>query len=95
MNFAAFQKRSIELFPETPDHDQSELLKTIRIPKNLMYLSNRLPMANYDFKGRKNQTVKVSRSINAVAARLNRGNRESTNAGPSTDDVQKKHHIKN
>ena len=31
-----------------------------------MYLSNRLPMANYDFKGRKNHTVKVSRSINAA-----------------------------
>jgi hypothetical protein len=39
-------------------------LKTIRIPKNLMYLSNRLPMANYDFRGKKNQTVKMSRSIN-------------------------------
>ena len=35
-----------------------------------MYLSNRLPMANYDFKGRKNHTVKVSRSINAKNHRL-------------------------
>jgi len=53
-----------ELFPDSPDLDQSELLKTIRIPKNLMYLSNRLPMANYDFKGKKNLTVKLSKSIN-------------------------------
>jgi hypothetical protein len=60
-----------------------------------MYLSNRLPMANYDFKGRKNQTVKVSRSINAVAARLNRGNRDSTNLGPSADELSNKHHLKN
>jgi hypothetical protein len=29
-----------------------------------MYLSNRLPMANYDFKGKKNHTIKMSRSIN-------------------------------
>jgi len=60
-----------------------------------MYLSNRLPMANYDFKGRKNQTVKVSRSINAVAARLNRGNRDSTNLGPRADELSNKHHLKN
>jgi hypothetical protein len=52
-------------------------------------------MANYDFKGRKNQTVKVSRSINAVAARLNRGNRDSTNLGPRADELSNKHHLKN
>lgn len=28
-----------------------------------MYLSNRLPIANYDLKGRKNQTVKISKTI--------------------------------
>ena len=53
-----------------------------------MYLSNRLPMANYDFKGRKNQTVKVSRSINGaikkqsiiqeVAARIQRNSIDSS-----------------
>lgn len=59
-----FQKKLQELFPDGTDNEQSELLKTIRIPKNIMYLSNRLPMANYEFKGKKNQTVKVSRSMN-------------------------------
>jgi hypothetical protein len=54
MGMTSFQKRSLDLFPDTPDIDQSELLKTIRIPKNIMYLSNRLPMANYDFKTKKN-----------------------------------------
>lgn len=57
MNMTSFQKWCGELFPEEngAESDQSELLKTIRIPKNLMYLSNRLPMANYDaFRGKKN-----------------------------------------
>ena len=102
MTMTGFQKRSIELFPDTPDHDHSELLKTIKVPKNLMYLSNRLPMANYDFKGRKNHTVKIPRSINAkyirptgqeAVIRIQRGSAEAN----MQSDEQKplKNHLKN
>lgn len=37
-----------ELFEEDEELGQSELLKTIKIPKNFMYLSNRLPNPAYD-----------------------------------------------
>lgn len=51
--------------------EESELLKTIRIPRNLMYLSNRLPMANYDLRGLKKNTsqFKLNRSINVQKSR--------------------------
>lgn len=48
-----FMKRSQKYFPDMYDEDdinenfQSILLKTIRIPKNIMHLSNRLPKKNY------------------------------------------------
>lgn len=53
-----FQKKCQELFPEAMAEyeEESELLKTIRIPRNLMYLSNRLPMPNYDLRGMKKNT---------------------------------------
>lgn len=48
----AFTKKFSEIFPEIAEQEsnefKNELLKTIRIPKNIMYLSNRLPMANYN-----------------------------------------------
>jgi len=44
----SFQNKSKELFPESEDKEKSELLKTIRLPKNLMYLSNRLPIPTYE-----------------------------------------------
>lgn len=49
-----FLKRSQKYFPDMYEEDeefnenfQSILLKTIRIPKNIMHLSNRLPKKNY------------------------------------------------
>lgn len=50
-----FRKRSQKYFPEFEEEEyddnfngQSLLLKTIRIPKNIMHLSSRLPKKNYD-----------------------------------------------
>lgn len=34
-----------------------------------MYLSNRLPLANYEVKGRKNQTVKLSKSLAGIKSK--------------------------
>ena len=50
-----FRKRSQKYYPEFDDEDYSEayqghsnLLKTIRLPKNIMHLSSRLPKKNYE-----------------------------------------------
>jgi hypothetical protein len=48
MNMNSFQNKVKELFPEEPEINENELLKTIRLPKNLMYLSNRLPNPTYE-----------------------------------------------
>ena len=66
MNMLVFQKKFQEIFPDFPEQEECELLKTIRIPKNIMYLSNRLPMANYEVKVERKQanSFKLNRSIN-------------------------------
>ena len=55
MEHPIFKKRSQKYYPEFEDEEydtaykgQSHLLKTIRIPKNIMHLSSRLPKKNYD-----------------------------------------------
>lgn len=53
MNFQSFTRMNKDLFPDlyqTGDslfEDQSKLLKTIYVPKNIMNVSDRLPQANY------------------------------------------------
>ena len=50
------KKKMAELFPDT-DFEQEEsqfnLLQTIRVPKNLLYLTDRLPKPNYNSEQRK------------------------------------------
>ena len=43
-------KKRIELYYPERKHDieQNILLKTIRLPNNMMYLTDKLPGANYD-----------------------------------------------
>lgn len=55
MEHPIFRKRSQKYFPEFEEEGyddgyagRSNLLKTIRIPKNFMHLSSRLPKKNYD-----------------------------------------------
>ena len=55
MEHPIIRKRSLKYFPEFEDEEyealyagQSNLLKTIRMPKNIMHLSSRLPKKNYD-----------------------------------------------
>lgn len=48
MQIPTFYKRFEKLFPEESFYnEQNILLKTIKFPKNLMYLSDRLPKQNY------------------------------------------------
>ncbi|CDW72959.1 protein kinase domain containing protein [Stylonychia lemnae] len=54
---SVFSKKFNEFFPDIAEQDKSELLKTIRIPKNIMYLSNRLPLANYNSNIKRHQQI--------------------------------------
>jgi hypothetical protein len=48
------RKKTEKLFPEDDPWDsQSTLLNTIRVPKNLLYLTDRLPKPNYDSETKK------------------------------------------
>lgn len=44
------RKRIEKLFPSTDEFydSQSSLLNTIRVPKNLLYLTDRLPKPSYE-----------------------------------------------
>ena len=43
------RKRAEKLFPQDEFYDsQSSLLNTIRVPKNLLYLTDRLPKPSYE-----------------------------------------------
>ena len=48
------RKRLDKYFPEEQFFEsQSALLSTIRVPKNLLYLTDRLPKPNYDNSAKK------------------------------------------
>jgi hypothetical protein len=48
------KKRIEKYFPSDPLYDShSALLSTIRVPKNLLYLTDRLPKPNYDSNEKK------------------------------------------
>lgn len=63
MNMSVFQNKIKELFPDEPDATENELLKTIRLPKNLMYLSNRLPNPNYEKNNKNTNSFKLNKSL--------------------------------
>jgi len=44
----AVVKRIEKYFPEETIFDKSQLVNEIRVPKNLMYLTDRLPQGTYD-----------------------------------------------
>jgi hypothetical protein len=51
MDMPAIKKKIDKLFPEDQFFDSySQLLSTIRVPKNLLYLTDRLPKPNYEMK---------------------------------------------
>jgi hypothetical protein len=57
------KKRIDKLFPEEDQfyNSQTDLLNTIRVPKNLLYLTDRLPKPNYDSKKLKEEDEKLKR----------------------------------
>jgi NIMA (never in mitosis gene a)-related kinase len=49
MDMPVIKKKIDKLFPEDQFYDSySQLLSTIRVPKNLLYLTDRLPKPNYE-----------------------------------------------
>jgi NIMA (never in mitosis gene a)-related kinase len=51
LEMPVIRAKSQKLFPQDffdPDPPQMNLLSTIRVPKNLLYLTDRLPKPNYD-----------------------------------------------
>lgn len=49
LDLPAVRKKTEKLFPEDPFNDShSQLLNTIRVPKNLLYLTDRLPKPMYE-----------------------------------------------
>jgi hypothetical protein len=58
----SIKKRLEKLFPEEDKFydSQTDLLNTIRVPKNLLYLTDRLPKPNYE-KKRKEEDERLKR----------------------------------
>jgi len=49
LEMPSIRKRIEKLFPQDEFYDSnSSLLNTIRVPKNLLYLTDRLPKPSYD-----------------------------------------------
>lgn len=47
LEMASVKQRSVQLLDEGEADLENVLLKTIRVPKNMMYLTDRLPKATY------------------------------------------------
>jgi hypothetical protein len=67
------KKRIEKLFPEEQFfNSESNLLSTIRVPKNLLYLTDRLPKANYaeQRKWRQDEEEKFKRKTHDAVSML-------------------------
>lgn len=65
-------KRSEKFFPEETFNDKYTMFSEIRVPKNLMYLTDKLPAANYDsgkmYKNKSEAKFKLPKLHNSNAA---------------------------
>ena len=74
------KKKCEKLFPEDfffDEEPQMNLLSTIRVPKNLLYLTDRLPKPNYD----------ADRSLREKEEMLRRRTYEGSQMLPDTDSL--------
>lgn len=57
LSMASVHKRAVAFFPESIASDQYEnvLLRTIKVPRNLMYVTEQLPSSTYDLKNVKSK----------------------------------------
>ena len=97
--------KRIEYFKSFGNEDETEdkcLLKTIHMPKNLLFLSDKLPKPNYDknFKNTNNnnnnnsndEEVQKYRSYNKIA-NLNNSNNSSINNNSNKSEISKDNNI--
>ena len=62
LEMPSVKKRIERYFPEDQFYDsQTSLLNTIRVPKNLLYLTDRLPKPNYNSASKKEEQEKLRR----------------------------------
>ena len=92
LNHPIIQKR-IEYFKSFAGDDDTEdkcLLKTIHMPKNLLFLSDKLPKPNYDkqFKSSNNNVINVEESHNYRS--FNRGKNNENQNNNIKDHIENK-----
>ena len=92
LNHPIIQKR-IEYFKSFAGDDDTEdkcLLKTIHMPKNLLFLSDKLPKPNYDkqFKSSNNNVINVEESHNYRS--FNRGKNNENQNNNIKDQIENK-----
>ena len=92
LNHPIIQKR-IEYFKSFTGDDDTEdkcLLKTIHMPKNLLFLSDKLPKPNYDkqFKSSNNNVINVEESHNYRS--FNRGKNNENQNNNIKDQIENK-----
>ena len=94
LNHPIVQKR-IEYFKSFAGDDDTEdkcLLKTIHMPKNLLFLSDKLPKPNYDkqFKSSNNNGMNVEESQNHNYRSFNRGKNNENQNNNIKDQIENK-----
>ena len=94
LNHPIVQKR-IEYFKSFAGDDDTEdkcLLKTIHMPKNLLFLSDKLPKPNYDkqFKSSNNNGINVEESQNHNYRSFNRGKNNENQNNNIKDQIENK-----
>lgn len=67
---ASVQRRADKFLPEDILYDKNHLVPEIRVPKNFMYLTDRLPMSNYEdpymFKNKSEAKLKLPKLTNSL-----------------------------
>lgn len=67
-------------------HHDNNLLQTIRIPKNLLFLTDRLPQANYEINKKKQDQKKKDKTIN-------NNNNNNSNGNTNNADTKAEHSV--
>ena len=67
--------------------DEGKLLKTLRVTKNMLFLSEQLPNANYNTPRRLKQIEKISKTSNNQNPHNNQNNKSGNNNTNSLPNI--------
>jgi hypothetical protein len=91
------QKRIDYFKHHTEEPEDQALLQTIRIPKNLLFLSDKLPQPNYEKaivpQGKKNQSFQNKKELAEGVKQIKKKNLEMEDAEGANASMSKKHKI--